>query len=125
MSTIKKILKENWCSIWQYKECIKSWICNWIWGKGWINFDKIMYWLPYFDTTRWKQLHKDLDYLSMCHDKSYNKWWNILDFIKSNYILSVNILRLIHWTKWYSKLLVFILVFGGTTMFGFRYFNWK
>ena len=125
MTTIEQILQENWCSILEYKKCIKSWVCNWIWWKGWINFDKLINKLPYFDTTKWKKLHQDLDYLSMCHDLSYNKGWNLFNFLKANYILWKNVIKLIHWTNLFWKVLVFLCIFLWTTLFGFKYYNWK
>ncbi len=125
MKTVEEIIKRNWFTVEELKDCFKKWICNWIWGKGWINFDKVISWLPYFDTKKWEKLHNDLDLISCIHDYEYFKWWNVLDFLKANFKLSMNVIELLHWTKWYSRLWIFILVFWWTTMFWFKYFNWK
>ena len=124
MRTIEQIIKENWFTLEELRECEKKWICNGMGWKWWIQWTNLMRALPYFQWDKEKKLLNDLDLVADIHDISYYKWWNVFDFLKSNYILWLNIMRLLYWTNTFDRLLVFIIVFGGTTLFGSKYFNW-
>ena len=124
MKTIDKILKKYNLDQKILLELEIEKKCNWCWPKHnkffpFIKKDKN------YNPNKQEYLLYDLDFLCDIHDLQYWKGGWLFKYIKANYILAKNIYTLLHWTKWYTKLFVFILVFGGTTMFGFRYFNWK
>ena len=121
MTTIEQIIKENWYTIYELKKYYKEWRVNWFWPKHYNLFK----YLPRFNSKKFFQLKLDLNLIADIHDLSYNKWWNVLDFIKANYILWKNVIRLLHWTNFFWRLLVFLWLFLWTTLFGFKYFNWE
>ncbi len=119
MKTIEKIIQENWYTIKDLQDCVKQKICNWCWWK-WHNLLKL---IPNFDDTKWEKLKADMNLICNIHDKTYNKGWKLFDFLKANYILWKNMNELFYWTKF--RLLIFSVFFLWTTLFGFKYYNWK
>jgi len=118
MNTIKQIISDNWYTIEQLKKCKH---CNGCWPKK-HNFFK---YLPKFDNSKFDKLKQDMNLICNIHDDMYYKGWNIFDFLKANYILWENIMRLAHWTNLTWRIIIFFIFFLGTTLWGFRYFNWK
>jgi len=120
MATIEQILKDNWYTISEISKCMNKWCCNWLWPYK-HNFFK---YLPNFKSEKFQTLKKDLNYISCIHDIAFTNWWNLLDFLRANYILWLNIIKLLHWTNFLWRLFIFLIFFLWTTLFGGIYFSW-
>jgi len=120
MTTIKAILKTANISKDDIAEYRKVWICNWCgWKWGWSISDSLES-LPYFKEEKRKNLLKDIKIICCLHDYDFfKKTW----FLKSNYKLAIRILQLLHWTTTWKRLLLFILIFWGTTLFWYKYYK--
>jgi len=133
MSTIELIVKDNWNNIFDLIKYNDRWLCNWCGGQWWFSFTKMFNNLisirekykilqyiifPTLDKNKLSQLNFDMSLLCCMHDIDY---WQHNWFIKSNYKLAKNIIRLFHWTKWW--IVLWILTFLWTTIFWYKYYN--
>ena len=123
MNTIDIIIAQNWYTKEQLLDCEKQWICNWMWSKWGIQWTDELRKFKYFQGWKIKQLLFDLDLVSNIHDIQIWESENFKQFIKANYVLSNNIIQLLHWTWFIRKVIVWLSVFLGTTIFW--YFNSK
>ena len=98
--------------------------CNWCWWKWGIDFDNLMEALPYFRQDKGQKLMQDLRLVCCLHDLCFTRWWNWKDFLKCNWQFAKNVYQLINWTKWIYRIIIFIVLFLWTTLFGKKYFNW-
>jgi len=103
-------------------ECKKYW-CNWCWWKWGINFGGLMKALPYFNEWKWKRLLQDLTYLCNWHDIQFWKWWSYFDFVRANFLFSYWVFKLIHWTRLFYRIVIFIVLFLWLTFKWKKYFN--
>ena len=125
MTTIERMLLDNWYTYKKLKlVCIRAW-CNGCWGKWGFNFTKFMAHLPYFDSKKWNKLLNDLTLICNMHDIWYYEWGWFVDYIKANYKFAKNVFLLIHWTNLLVRVFILIILFVWTTLFWFKYFNWK
>ena len=76
-----------------------------------------------YDINKQEYLLYDLDFICDIHDLQYWKGGWIFSYIKANYILAKNMYTLLHWFN--CRKILFIVVFLWTTLFGFKYYNWK
>jgi len=138
MKTIDIILQENWYTKEDLLNFEKVWVCNWCWWEWWFNFSKFLeklinlrennkilkfFILRKYDKDKLKQLLFDLSLICCIHDKSYNDWKTICDFLNANFKLGKNINKLFHWTNSFTRFLIFISVFWWTTIFWYKYFK--
>ncbi len=121
MRVVERILQENWATIEMLRTNPD---CNWCGGKGGIDFENLMKALPYFRKDKGKQLLEDLHLICCLHDICFARWGGLLDFWTCNYKFAYNVIKLLHWTDTISRMIVFLVIFGGTTIFGWKYFNW-
>ena len=131
MKTIDLILEKYDFSKEEIINLETKWICNWCGGKGWFNFSKFLDKISTFknfNSEKFINFKNDLKIICCIHDyqystKSFYKNKNFFDFLSYNYQLAINILLLLHWTSVIRRLIVFISVFGWTSLFGWKYFN--
>ena len=125
MKTINKIIKDNWFTRTELSVYRKKWITNWMGGKWWVKITKQLRKLPWFNRKKWKQLLIDMDLVSDMHDVRFYIWWWFISFLRANWKFSYNILRLLHWTTFMSRFLLFTTLFLWTTLLGWKYFNFS
>ena len=122
--TINKIIKDSWFTRTQLSVYRKMWVTNWAGGKWWIKFTKELSKLPWFKKWKWKKLLADIDMVSNIHDIRFYIWTWFIQYIKANWEFSYNMLRLMWWTTVLARILLFITLFFGTSIFWVRYYNW-
>ena len=123
MDTIKEILLKRWLTLEDIKELYKRKVCNGCGWKGWINFSEIMKALPYFEEWKWKKLFEDLQIVCCLHDYDYFRWNDYIDFTMANIKFCNNIYRLLHWTKFIDKVILYFTVLIILQVKGYKYFN--
>ena len=123
MKTIEKIIKKSDINLIYLRDRkITNW-CGWKWGFNFSLFiKKNIAKFKFFNNSKSNDFFKDLKIVCEIHDRDYYIWENFSDFIKANYTLVVNINLLLNWTWIIRRLLVSIIVFWGTTIFGWKYF---
>ena len=124
MRTVDKILEYHLTEL-EINHLFISWIINWCWAKGWINFDKIIEWnirlIPMFNNDKARQLFQDIRQICYEHDLDFRfkKW-----FYKSNYKFARKLYRLLREAKieWVTKGQAWWI---STTAFYLLNKNWK
>jgi len=125
MQTIDWIINRSLYTKETLEQCENKGICNWCGWKGGVDFEKLIQALPYFNQEKWKKLLEDLHLICNMHDLDYELWVDFFDFIKANYELAINIYYLLNWTSKFKRILMFLIVFLGTTIKGWKYFKTK
>lgn len=128
MRTIDKILSKYWISKEFLLSWEKKWICNWCWAKWGFNFSNLLEKLKKlesFKNEKYDKLVEDLKLVCNIHDYQFFNWWCFLDFICYNFQLAINMTRLLHWTWFLRKSIVFVSVFLWTSFFWFKSFNFN
>jgi len=102
---------------------------NWCWWEWWFKFRVILDWIRWcsvFDYKKAEWLYQTIE-AKCCnpHDDRSDIWWNLIDYIKSNYEFTMDLLKVLHWTNCLSRCFIFILSIVGMNLFGTKYFNWK
>lgn len=59
------------------------------------------------------------------HDNRFDEGGNIIDYIKANYIFSIDLISILHWTSIYWRLNIFFITFFWLNIFSYKSFNWK
>lgn len=90
----------------------EAWIVNGCWWKGGWNFDKIIYdsilLLPNFNKEKADKLFEDIQKICCSHDIAF---FLQLWFTTSNYKMAKDIFHLLHWTHFWQRLSIWIIVF--------------
>lgn len=130
MKTIDRLLIYEF----SYKEkrlLLSKWIVNWCGGKKGFKFDylfRIAKWIIWKSNKirleKVSKLFKDMKLLcSFTHDIDFYLWWWIKEFYKANIVFIIWILQLLHWSNWYIKILIFILLFLWLNIFWLFHFH--
>ncbi len=126
--TIKKLLRYHLTE--EEKEAFLSvWIINGCGGKWGFSFDEFIKrevpYLPNIDTEKVQKLYGDIRELCFEHDFDFwlRGWfWN---FTKANYRLTKWVFRLLHWTHFWERFGLTLILFIGLQKKGKKYFYKK
>lgn len=102
---------------------------NWCWGEWWFKFKTILIWIkyiPYFDFKKAESLYNTIE-AKACnpHDKKFEKWWNIIDFLRANYEFTEDLLKVLHWSNSFWRMCIATLCMLLLNTFWIKYFNWN
>ena len=131
MKTINKLLKYK-LSKKQKNILLDKKICNWCWWKWWINIDNLFHKfelrvekLPFINLDKLNLLYKDISQLcSFNHDIDFALGWNLWNYIYANFDFVYKIIKLLHWTSKYARIIIFITLFTWLNLFWRKYFSW-
>ena len=99
------------------------------WGKWSFDFVRIKNIIekaPFVNPKKLNKLWKDID-TRWClkHDKAFLKGWNLLSFLKANHEFWIDVLSCIYWTTTFTRVNVYVILVVSTTLFWWKFFNWK
>ena len=101
---------------------------NWCWWEWGFKFSLLKDRLKKVELFNPKKL--DSLYLSIetraCnfHDDAFEKGWWIKEFYKANMDFINEIMKILHWTTIFSRLIIFIVLFFWLNTIWIKYFNW-
>lgn len=109
--TIDKILLAKKLTSSQKQYYFEKWIINWCGWKDWFSFDSLMDNIKsfkWFDLEKLQALKDDIREICYIHDLDfYEKNW----FYKSNFLFAYRLARLLTFTWFFERLLIFIVAF--------------
>jgi hypothetical protein len=124
---------------------------NWCWGEWGFKFSILKNAIKKLPWVNWKELDKVYNEIELwpCkeHDDDFEKGGGIKNYLKAKKKLAIKVIKLlqrnlwrIFWKTFITKKsrilfmilttpiwrgLIFVLIFWWTTLFWFKYFNWK
>lgn len=105
-----------------------QWIINGIWWKWWADFwlilKELVKELPSYQEEKYLKLIDDIEYIAYNHDYEFYKWKTFFSFIKANFLFWYRIYKKLYWS-WFKWVLVWVMAFLFTTIFGRKYFRQK
>lgn len=100
--------------------------CWWEWGFKFILLKERLKKVKYFNPDKLDSLYNSIE-VRACnpHDELFSKWGGIIEFLTANYNFIVEILKILHWTNFISRLFIAIILFIWLNTIWIKYFNWK
>lgn len=101
---------------------------NWCWWEGWFKFKLLKDYIKnvkYFNPDKIESLYKTIE-TRACgpHDNKFTLWGWIKEFLKANYDFTIELLRILHWTSVWSRIIIFTITMLWLNTIWIRYFNW-
>ena len=121
--TINKILWDEYLSKIEIEVLKSNWIINWCWWKDWFNFDSVMDNIKsfkWFKRKKLQQLKEDIKQLCYIHDLDFHwqKW-----FYKSNFKFAYRLAKLLTFTWFFERFMIFIITFWLLNKYWKEYYN--
>ena len=103
-------------------------MANWCWSEWGFKFSLLkdrLKKLDFFNPEKLDSLYNNIE-TNLCnpHDEEFEKWWWIINFIKSNYKFSLWLIQILNWTSSKSRLIIFIITFMWLNILWIKHFNW-
>lgn len=99
--------------------------CWWEWGFKFSRVRNLVKKLPFVNPKKLDKTYNDIEEKHCWpHDKRFEVWGGLYDFIKANYIFALWVAWMMYWTTVRGRVTIFSVLFSWTTLLWWRYFNW-
>lgn len=108
-------------------------IINGCWWSKWFKFKYIfsiikfilkLYWKT--DLTKFEKLIKDFEnFCSYVHDIDFTLWWGLKDFYEANINFIIWILKLLHWSNAFIRILITIVLYIWLNIIWLLHFEFR